>query len=84
MSGVVFWAAGNYLEKNVRFIIMICGQIVARISVLFLYTLPLDSMKLKLAALYVEYFDIGAHSSSPGSNAANTMEIYSHCRYHPV
>ncbi|PVH69127.1 MFS general substrate transporter [Cadophora sp. DSE1049] len=73
MSGVVFWAAGKYPKKNIRCIVMICGQIVGMISAVFLYTLPLDALKSRLAALYMSYFYIGAYALSLGLNATNTV-----------
>jgi ACS family allantoate permease-like MFS transporter len=73
MSAIVFWAAGKYPKKNIRCIVMICGQLIGMISSIFLYTLPLEALKSRLAALYMSYFYLGAYALSLGLNSTNTM-----------
>lgn len=58
-NGAVFLLAKYLPSYPARGIIVIIGCIVGLISAVFLYTLPLDNLHGRLAALYCSYFYLG-------------------------
>ena len=71
-NGGVFLCA-KYLSKyHLRGAWVIFGLIIGMISAVFLYTLPLDNLHGRLAALYMSYFYLGPYIVGLGISTANT------------
>lgn len=71
-NGAIFLAVNYYPKYNIRCGVVVVGCIVGLIPAVFLYTLPLDALKSRLASLYVSYFYIGPYVVSLGISTANT------------
>ncbi|KAI9742371.1 MAG: hypothetical protein M1818_003904 [Claussenomyces sp. TS43310] len=71
-NGAVFLLVKYGGNKQVRGGIVIFGCLVGMISSVFLYTLSLENLKGRLAALYMSYFYLGPYIVGLGMNTANT------------
>lgn len=71
-NGGVFLCAKYYPQKQCRTAWVLGGIIVGLISAVFLYTLPLNALQSRLAALYMSYFYLGPYIVALGINTANT------------
>lgn len=71
-NGAIFIAVNHFPKYNIRCAVVVIGCIAGLIPAVFLYTLPTDALKSRLAALYVSYFYIGPYVVSLGINTANT------------
>ncbi|RDW69240.1 MFS general substrate transporter-55 [Coleophoma cylindrospora] len=71
-NGAIFLCVNYYPKYQIRCIVIIIGCVAGLIPAVFLYTLPLNALKSRLAALYVAYFYIGPYVVSLGINTANT------------
>ncbi|KAG9255121.1 putative allantoate permease [Emericellopsis atlantica] len=71
-NGGVFLCAKYLPGKHLRCAWVVFGIIVGMISAVFLYTLPLNALHSRLAALYMSYFYLGPYIVALGINTANT------------
>jgi len=71
-NGGVFLCAKYISKHQLRGTWVIFGLIVGMISAVFLYTLPLDNLNGRLAALYMSYFYLGPYIVGLGMSTANT------------
>lgn len=58
--------------KQLRTAWILLGIVIGMIASIFLYTLPLDDLNSRLAALYVSYFYLGPYIAALGLSTANT------------
>lgn len=71
-NGCVFLLAKYFHGIQMRGTIIIIGCLIGMIAAIFLYTLALDNLYGRLAALYISYFYLGPYIVSMGMNTANT------------
>lgn len=71
-NGGVFLCAKYMSRYHFRGAWVIFGCVVGMIAAIFLYTLPLDDLNGRLAALYMSYFYLGPYIVALGMNTANT------------
>lgn len=71
-NGGVFLCARYLPGRQCRAAWVALGILVGLVSSVFLYALPLDAFRARLAALYMSYFYLGPYVVSLGLVAANT------------
>jgi len=71
-NGGVFLAAKYLPQYHFRGVFIMFGIIVGLIAAVFLYTLPLDALHSRLAALYMSFFYLGPYIVGLSLVGANT------------
>lgn len=85
-NGGVFLALKFYPKYHFRGISIMFGIIVGLIAAVFLYTLPLDALHSRLAALWMSFFYLGPYIvalSLVTANTAVSLSSYTKWQKHP-